>query len=161
MRFIVDTNAGKLAKWLRMLGYDAVFFNGTDDAEVISQAFKENRVLLTRDTHIMEWSVIRSGRVRTVLIRSDDPDIQVSQVIGELGITEFPEPFSICLVCNNPLMKISKIEIADNIPTYVWRTQEEFKLCPVCRRIYWRGTHWAIMKQRIEELRGGSTNGLP
>ncbi len=157
MRFIVDTNAGKLARRLRMLGYDAVFFNGRDDAEIVSQALKENRILLTRDTHLMEWGVIRDGRVRTLLIQSDIPDLQVSQVIRELDINEFPEPLTLCLECNYPLISANKTEIADIIPRYVMQTQEEFKSCPVCRRIYWRGTHWHIMKKKIEVLKHGSS----
>src|SRR5512137_533387 len=100
MKFIADTNVGKLAKWLRMLGFDTLFFTGKQDVEIISWALKDNRILLTRDTHLMEWGLIRDGRVQALLINSDDPDIQVSQVIRELDIREFPKPFSLCLVCN-------------------------------------------------------------
>jgi uncharacterized protein len=158
VKFIVDTNVGKLAKWLRMLGYDAVFFTGKDDAELVSRAFKEGRVLLTRDTHIMEWGVVRDGRVRTLLIKSDIPDRQVVQVLQELELRERPEPFSICLDCNSPMVKVEKQGAADMVPPYVFRTQDDFRSCPVCHRIYWRGTHWDIMKRRIENLKLDPSN---
>lgn len=152
MRFIVDTNAGKLAKWLRMLGYDAAFFNGKNDSEIIARALKEGRILLTRDTHLIEWGIVRNGQVQTLLVRSDIPDLQITQVIRELGIKEFPGLFSICLECNSRIINIEKTTVADIIPPYVLQTQEEFKLCPQCHRIYWRGTHWDIMQKRIEAL---------
>ena len=76
-KFIVDSNVGKLAKWLRMLGYDAAFFEGDDDAYMIDRALKESRVILTRDTQVMKRGVITSGRLKAILIDSDQPEPQV------------------------------------------------------------------------------------
>jgi hypothetical protein len=152
MRFIVDTNVGKLTKWLRILGYDTVFFKGKDDSEIISQALKEDRILLTRDTHLMEWGLIRDGRIRTLLVRSDNPDMQLVQVLEELGIKEFPGPFTVCLECNSSLVEIDRAAAVNSVPPYVFRTQRDFKVCPKCQRTYWRGTHWEIMKKRIGDL---------
>ena len=68
MKFIVDANVGKLVKWLRMMGYDTLFFRGDEDAEMVAQALIENRILLTRDTHLMEWGAICSGRIKALLL---------------------------------------------------------------------------------------------
>ena len=143
---------GKLAKWLRMLGYDAVFFEGEDDAYLIDRALKESRVILTRDTHIMKRGVITSGRLRAILIDSDHPEPQVLQVIEALHLDFQSRPFTICLECNSPLQERSKEEVKDRVPPYVYKTQTQYMECPVCRRIYWRGTHWQAMLRKLERL---------
>jgi len=143
---------GKLAKWLRMLGYDAVFFEGEDDAYLIDRALKESRVILTRDTHIMKRGVITSGRLRAILIDSDHPEPQVLQVIEALHLDFQSRPFTICLECNSPLQERSQEEVRDRVPPYVYKTQTQYMECPVCRRIYWRGTHWQAMLCKLERL---------
>lgn len=151
-RFIVDSNVGKLAKWLRMLGYDAVFFEGDDDAYMIDWALKENRVILTRDTQVMKRGVITSGRLRAIFIDSDEPEQQVIQVIETLHLDFQSRLFTICLECNNPLEERGKEEIKDRVPPYVFKTQPQYMECPVCHRIYWRGTHWQAMLHKLERL---------
>ena len=74
LKFIVDNNVGKLAKWLRMMGYDTVFFDGSDDAYLVAKALAEDRVILTRETQIMKRGVITSGRLKAILINSDEPE---------------------------------------------------------------------------------------
>jgi uncharacterized protein with PIN domain len=151
-KFIADSNVGKLARWLRMLGYDAVFFEGDDDAYMIDQALKENRVVLTRDTQIMKRGVIASGRLKAILIESDRPEEQIMQVIESLHLDYRSKPFTICLECNSPLEERSKEEIKDRVPPYVFKTQQQYMECPVCHRIYWRGTHWQAMLGKLERL---------
>lgn len=151
-KFIVDSNVGKLAKWLRMLGYDAVFFEGDDDAYMIDKALKENRVILTRDTQVMKRGVITSGRLKAILIDSDKVEPQVLQVIEALHLDFQSRPFTICLECNNPLEERSKEDIKDRVPPYVFKTQQQYMECPVCHRIYWRGTHWQAMLRKLERL---------
>ena len=151
-RFIVDSNVGKLAKWLRMLGYDAVFFEGEDDAYMIDRALKESRVILTRDTQIMKRGVITSGRLKAILVDSDQPELQVRQVIDTLRIDVQLRPFTICLECNNPLEERSQEEVRERVPPYVFQTQQQYMECPVCHRIYWRGTHWQAMLLKLERL---------
>ena len=151
-RFIVDSNVGKLAKWLRMLGYDAVFFEGDDDAYMIDRALKENRVILTRDTQVMKRGVITNGRLSAILIDSDEPERQALQVIETLHLDFRSRLFTICLECNNPLEERGKEEIKDRVPPYVFKTQPQYMECPVCHRIYWRGTHWQAMLRKLERL---------
>jgi len=152
LRFIVDSNVGKLAKWLRMLGYDAVFFDGEDDAYMIDRALKEGRVILPRDTQVMKRGVITSGRLKAILIESDQPEPQVRQVIDTLHIDSQSRLFTVCLECNNPLEERSKEEVEQRVPPYVFQTQQQYIECPVCHRIYWRGTHWQAMLQKLERL---------
>jgi len=151
-KFIVDSNVGKLAKWLRMLGYDAVFFEGDDDAYMIDRALKESRVILTRDTQIMKRGVVTSGRLRAILIDSDEPESQVLQVIEALHLDFQSRLFTICLECNHPLEERSKEEVKDRVPPYVFKTQQQYMECPACHRIYWRGTHWQAMLRKLERL---------
>jgi len=153
-KFIVDRNVGKLARWLRLMGYDARFFDGNDDSEMVAIAKAEGRVILSRDTRIMERRLITSGQIKAVLIDSDQPERQIHQVIDALGLDSRFRPFTICLECNQPLVERGKDEVAELVPPYVFKTQNYFRQCPSCQRIYWRGTHWQSMTKRLESLRG-------
>ena len=86
MKFIADSNVGKLAKWLRMMGYDARFFEGSNDSQMVAIALAENRVILTRDTQIMRRRLVTSGQLKAILIQSDYPEQQMRQVIDILEL---------------------------------------------------------------------------
>jgi uncharacterized protein with PIN domain len=151
-RFIADHNVGKLAKWLRMMGYDTAFFGGGDDAHMISRALAEGRIILTRDTHIMERGIITSGRLKAILIDSDSPEEQIKQVVEALHLDFQSRSFTLCLECNQPLMERSREEVKDRVPPYVFRTRQQYMECPNCHRIYWRGTHWQRMSRKLQKL---------
>ena len=151
-RFIADINVGKLARWLRMIGYDTLLFDHGDDKHLIHIAMTENRIILTRDTQMMKRRVIAIGELKALLITSDNPGKQIYQVINELGLNPNFNPFSLCLECNQPLVKISKEDAKDRIPPYVYRTQSQYVECPNCHRLYWQGTHWQEMVKKLEEL---------
>ena len=151
-RFIVDINVGKLAKWLRMIGYDTQLFDHWDDKRLIHIAMTENRIIITRDTRMMKRRVITIGELKALLISSDNPDKQIQQVIKELGLNPNFNPFSLCLECNQPLEKINKEEVQDKVPPYIYRTQSQYVECPKCHRIYWQGTHWQAMVRKLERL---------
>ena len=155
MRFIIDNNVGKLAKWLRMMGYDTLFFNGSDDAQMVVTALNEDRVILTRDTQIMVRGVVTSGRLKAILIESDKPDEQIQQVIETLNLDCQFKPFALCLECNASLEDRSVQEVKDRVPPYVYQTQSKYVECPACHRIYWRGTHWQAMTKKLEIFRKG------
>ena len=152
VKFIVDNNVAKLAKWLRMMGYDARIFNGEDDADMILMALREERLILTRDREIMKRRVVTTGRVRAILIDGDTPEPQMCQVIDELKLDCQYRPFTLCLECNEPLLERSKQQVAERVPPYVLRTQPQYRECPLCHRIYWRGTHWTAMTRRLEKF---------
>ncbi|MBE9482422.1 MAG: Mut7-C RNAse domain-containing protein [Chloroflexi bacterium] len=152
LKFIVDNNVGKLAKWLRIMGYDTLFFNGSDDSGMIAIALAEDRVILTRDTQIMERRVVTSGRLKAILIQSDKTERQMSQVIDSLNLDCQFKPFTICLECNQPLEERSKQQVRDLVPPYVFKTQSQYMECPACHRIYWRGTHWQAMTKKLGQF---------
>ncbi len=154
-KFIVDCNVGKLTKWLRLMGYDAQFFDGSDDSQLVAVAQAEGRVILSRDTRIMKRRVITSGQLKAILIQSDEPERQIRQVIDALGLDCQFKPFTLCLECNQPLVERSKGEVEDLVPPYVFRTQSQFRQCPNCRRIYWRGTHWRAMTKKLDSFTKG------
>ena len=151
-KFIVDCNVGKLTKWLRLMGYDAQFFNGSDDSQLVAVAQAEGRVILSRDTHIMKRRVITSGQLKAVIIQSDEPEKQIHQVIDTLHLDYQLKPFTLCLECNQALVERDKGEVEELVPPYVFKTQDQFMQCPNCQRIYWRGTHWQAMTQRLKKF---------
>ncbi len=152
MKFIVDHNVGKLAKWLRMMGYDSLFFDGSDDSLMVARAKAEGRVILTRDSEIMKRRLITSGRLKAVLIDSEEPERQMRQLMDTLELKRQFRPFTLCLECNQPLVERSREEVKDRVPPYVYKTQRQYMECPACHRIYWRGTHWEAMTRKLEKL---------
>ena len=152
VRFIVDHNVGKLAKWLRIMGYDALLFKGRDDGDMIKIALSENRILLTRDTQVMKRRVVTSGKLKAVLLEDDDPRMQLRKVVDSLNLDYMAKPFSICLECNRHLLKREKDEVRGLVPPYVFKTQKYYMECPSCHRIYWQGTHWAAMSKEMERF---------
>lgn len=151
-RFIVDANAGKLAKWLRMMGYDTLFFNGTDDGSMVKLALAQGRTVITRDTEFMKRRAVSSGRVSALLVSGDDPAAQMQSAIAKLGLDKDYRPFTRCLECNAELSRRDKNEVTGSVPERVYSLQEQYMQCPSCQRIYWRGTHWAAMNRKLDEL---------
>ena len=135
-----------------MMGYDALFFEGSSDSHMIAIAMAENRVVLTRDTQIMRRRIVTNGQLEAVLIQSDEPERQMRQVMGTLKLDCQFRPFSICLECNQPLVEKSKEEVKERVPPYVFKTQNQYMECLNCHRIYWRGTHWQAMTRKLEHL---------
>jgi uncharacterized protein with PIN domain len=152
IEFIVDNNVGKLAKWLRMMGYDALLFKEEDDGKMIKVALAQNRVILTKDTQIMRRRLVTSGRLKAILIEDDEPRAQLRQIAAVLDLDYQFRPFSICLECNQSLVERDKDEVRDLVPPHVFETQNLYMECPSCHRIYWRGTHWQAMSRDLEML---------
>ncbi len=151
---------GKLTKWLRMMGFDSRFFNGSDDSDMVRQALTEDRVILTRDTEIMLRRVVKNGRINAILISSEIPEEQIVQVIKAFNLTDSLRPFTRCLECNAELTGQTKEGVKDRVPPYVFGTQDQYMECPTCRRIYWRGTHWEAMIDRLQRILGNKTDYL-
>jgi len=154
-KFIVDSNVGKLAKWLRIMGYDALFFNNIDDDELIDIALGDERIVLTKDSQIGKRRVVTSGQLKIVLINDDDPGKQLRHVVKVLKLDCFLKQFTRCLECNEILLTRSKEEVKELVPPYVFRTQTQYMQCPSCLRVYWRGTHWQRMKNELEKIAEG------
>ncbi|MEE8318015.1 MAG: Mut7-C RNAse domain-containing protein [Dehalococcoidales bacterium] len=154
IKFTADHNVGKLARWLRMMGYDTIFFQGTDDSQMVVGALSEDRIVLTRYTQIIKRRVATSGRLKVILLQSDLPELQIRQVLSTLPIDAPPQPFSRCLECNQLLEEKSKNQVENRVPPYVFKTQRQYMECPACHRLYWRGTHWEAMIRKLNRLAG-------
>jgi uncharacterized protein with PIN domain len=147
MKFIVDGMLGRLAKWLRILGYDTAFSPNLDDDQLVRLARAEGRLLLTRDR-----SLARRRGLQCLLIESHHLEEQLDQILAELALTG-EHPFSRCPVCNTPLQKVEKPELEGRVPPHIFRTHKDFSLCPNCDKIYWPGTHWARMREKLARFR--------
>jgi uncharacterized protein with PIN domain len=150
-RFLADCNVGRLARWLRALGYDASYHTRIGDAELVREAAAESRVVLTRDRDLTKRKVIQSGVVRAILIRDDDVTKQLRQVFAELGL-ELKEALTRCIECNSELQPRVPSSVAERVPPYVRMTQSRYSECPECGRIYWAGTHWQRMREVLAGL---------
>lgn len=142
-RLLLDGMLGRLARWLRILGYDAAFEANADDWALVRRARAEDRRLLTRDRQLAD----RRG-VSTLLIRSESLEEQVREVVSAVGLAA-DGAFSRCPVCNRALVALNREEARDRVPAHVYRTQTVFQLCPTCDRVYWRGSHWRRMKEML------------
>ena len=152
--FIVDRNVGRLARWLRMMGYDAVLFGEEGDDKMIATALGQGRTILTRDTGIPRRRLATTGRLGVFLLDSDNPAEQIRRLVLGLGLDPLLAPFSRCLEDNRPLVERTRDEVASRVPPYVFKTQPEFRECPSCHRIYWRGTHWRAMTEELKRFAG-------
>ncbi len=150
MRFICDDNLGKLAKWLRTLGYDTLFFDPIEDGELVAKALKEDRVVLSRDTQLSRFK-FKLGE-NLIRIENDKPLEQLKQVLDHFALKSDRELlFSRCSVCNEPLKKVEKEKIKDRLYLFVYETQENFVHCPKCDRIYWSATHVENITKKLAE----------
>jgi uncharacterized protein with PIN domain len=148
-KLFADAMLGSLARWLRALDLDVAYDPSLDDPELVELAVAEGRTILTRDRRLTERRLARNH----ILIQSDDVAEQVRQVLETLGV--HPEPdrrLGRCLRCNQPLRDIDPEEARSRVPPWVARTQQEFRVCPECGRIYWPGTHASRMRERLEEM---------
>jgi uncharacterized protein with PIN domain len=151
LRFLADSNVGRLARWLRAYGYDAAYAPHVDDRRLIARALAEGRVLLTRDAGLMQRRVVTHGTVHAVLLASDRVGDQLRQVVAELGLAG-DRRLSRCLECNVELEPRPKAEVSERLPPHVRLTQTRFSECPLCARVYWPGTHWERMSERLAAL---------
>jgi uncharacterized protein with PIN domain len=152
MKFIVDSNVGRLARWLRIAGFDTVFINDLDDNRLVRLALSEGRVLLTKDTQIMKRRVAATGRLKVIMIEADEVKAQLRQVVKVLNLSDKIKAFTLCLECNQPLVTKAKEEVKDIVPPYVFQTQTQYMQCPACQRVYWRGTHWQRMSRELKRI---------
>jgi len=155
IKFIVDNNVGKLARWLRMIGYDTLLFKEKDDARMIKIALNDHRVILTRGTQFMRRRLVTNGKLKAILIMPDNPKVQLQEIVKALNLNYHFRPFSLCLECNHLLIPRGKEEVQNLVPSYVFKTQNQYMECPVCHRIYWQGTHWQAMAKELKNLAEG------
>jgi uncharacterized protein len=159
-RFIADAMLGRLARWLRILGYDTAYEKIISDNVLIERVLAENRWLLTRDGYLAQRKVLCG---RHTLIKSDSLDDQLRQLRDELSlrlhVLDLGEERQFrCADCNLLLHHISAEEASGLVPPFVARQYHEFLQCDSCRRIYWPGTHWEALTGRLALIRKGETS---
>jgi uncharacterized protein len=150
MKFIADCMLGKLAKELRILGYDTIYYRGEDAHQMIQLARQEGRLILTRNTKLIP----KRPDDRIIRVMEDNPFFQLRELIQKRYISLNEENlFSRCLLCNVLIDEIPKEEAAGKVPDFIFYQQKTFYRCPQCGRIYWQGTHQWNMQKRVAELR--------
>jgi len=151
MKFIADVMVGKLAKYLRMAGYDVAYINNIKDDKIIETARNEDRTILTRDRLMLERKDIKNHIIKSVFIKDDNLCMQLKQVRDELNINLRPL-LKRCIECNACLEEIHKEHVLGKVPPYVYGTQDYFLLCKSCGRLYWRGTHHKNINEFFSRL---------
>jgi uncharacterized protein with PIN domain len=146
LRFIADVHAGKLAKALRMLGFDTCYRNNIDDRNLAKIAEKENRVVLTRDIGLLKHAKVKWG----YWLRSQQTNQQLLEVNTRFDLTPFISPFTRCIECNGLIESIEKDEVIQQLPPRTAEYFNEFYRCSNCQRVYWKGSHYENMLKKID-----------
>ena len=147
-RFVVDVNVGRLARLLRLLGFDAAYIPDADDPTLARISREQQRILLTRDRGLLARREVTHG----VYIRSDQPVEQIVEVMRRLDLRRSIRPFTRCLRCSTPLEWVDKAEVLDELEPLTQRFYDDFRRCPSCRRIYWAGTHYERLSRLLDEI---------
>jgi uncharacterized protein with PIN domain len=146
LEFIADCMLGRLARWLRILGFDTLYYPAIDDAVLADIAEKENRTILTRDTRLTE----RKNVKRFLLIGHDDIQMQLKQVVSAYQLPIAPSIESMrCPACNGHLTTAEKSSVKGRVPLYIYRSRDRFKKCAGCGKIYWKGSHYEKIRAKI------------
>ncbi len=146
--FVVDVNLGKLARWLRLLGFDTTWRNDLDDREIVDISIEESRIILTRDRRLLFHRDILDG----YWIRSDQPDEQVVEILERLALWQQIHPFRRCTDCNGLIQVIAKEKIAHKLEPLTRKYYRDFFRCSRCGKIYWRGSHYDNLMKRLRAL---------
>ncbi len=135
---------GRLAKWMRLLGFDTTYFRNTNGKTIIYHSRKEGRTILSRS------KILSEKYDDLVLIESETLIDQLKQITN---IVKINLPFSRCPVCNTETEKVEKEEVKNVVPDYVFEIHNDFKKCPACGRVFWKGTHYKEIKKVINEIK--------
>lgn len=151
-RFVADVMLGRLAKWLRIAGFDVLYSNRYADDELVAISRQEGRILLSRDTRLL----VRKTVDRFIFLESERVMGQLAQVFQVTDAHQLPGFLTRCLSCNDLLQEVPRDQACSRVPAYVFKTQHHFKSCPRCGRIYWAGTHRQSVLRTLEGLGRGS-----
>jgi uncharacterized protein with PIN domain len=152
LRFFADAMLGRLARWLRVLGFDTAYQPHIDDAQLVQRAVEEGRVVLTRDRALREeWRVSD-----LYLVEAEGSFEQVREVVRAFSLADAVRLFSRCNRCNTGLTKIAREEVRARVPERVFARQHEFRRCPSCGRVYWDGSHTDRMRRAVERILEGA-----
>lgn len=150
LRFVADTHLGRLAAYLRMLGFDTLYRNDYRDEDLARLSAGEKRILLTRDRGLLKRSIV----IRGYCLRATDPRLQLVEVFQRFDLIGSIAPFRRCIHCNGVLQPTRKELVSDRLLPQTRRYFDEFYICPECNRIYWKGSHYRRMQRLIEIVTG-------
>lgn len=148
MKFIADVMLGKLARWLRLMGYDTAYDSSISDEDLMHKAHQEDRIILTMDHALAE----QSPQGLALLIKSQNLEDQLQQVVKHFKLDPYSNLFERCTICNTPVVEIAKSEIKEEISPYVYSSYNQFWRCPTCKRLYWEGSHLDQAKKFLEKI---------
>ncbi len=148
LKFILDVHLGRLAKYLRIIGFDTLYFNNYADEKIVEISKIEKRIILTRDIELLK----RKNVTHAYYIRSLNIYEQLKEVIRRFQLEKKIKAFSICPECNSKLKKISKNNVKGIVPPYIYKIHSDFKYCYVCSKAYWKGTHLDNIKQKLSGI---------
>lgn len=148
-RFALDGHLGRLARYLRLLGFDTAHQPEAGDEALATRAAADDRILLTRDLDLLRRRVVRRG----YRVRSTDPSEQVIEVVRQFGLAERLAPFTRCLACGERLVTAEPSEVAGQIPPGVIGRYPTYHRCPGCGRVYWPGSHHRRLSSLVDEVR--------
>jgi len=154
--FLLDNHLGQLATYLRMMGFDSLYRNDYQDEELAEVSCQEGRILLTRDRRLLMRKQIRLG----YCIHQTDPRQQAVEVLNRFKLPGQVKPFQRCLRCNSPLQVVNKQDILERLEPLTKIYYEEFRICPSCNQIYWKGSHYGHMLEMIETMAAQAEGGL-
>ena len=152
-RFVLDVHLGRLAAYLRMLGFDAVYHDRATDPELVRISSEQKRILLTRDRGLLKHSAVTHG----YWVRETDSRRQAAEVVMRFDLARAFRPFTRCMVCNELLVTASEDDVRSLVPPRITLWCDKFQQCVRCRRVYWQGVHYRRMQRWIEELAAGSS----
>ena len=147
-RFVLDVHLGALARYLRLLGFDVLYRNDFDDAELAAVAHRQGRILLTRDRRLLDRKLVTQG----LWIEETERRRQLFGVVERLGLRDRLRPFTRCLHCNAMLEPVAKDAVAHRLPPRIRREHDDFRICRTCDRVFWQGSHYRRMRRLIAEI---------
>jgi len=147
MKFAVDKMLGRLAKWLRILGYDTLFDPYVSSATIAKQAEEEHRIFITRDVKLTK----HSDPLNFFIVQSENYREQLREVVGHFKLDVSSHLFTRCTICNTEILPVEKEAVMDRIPEKSALNFDKFYQCPQCRRVYWEGTHTQNTEKRLRE----------
>ncbi|MFP3914254.1 MAG: Mut7-C RNAse domain-containing protein [Actinomycetota bacterium] len=147
--FVLDVHLGRLARYLRLLGFDVDYSPHRADPELVEVSRRDARILLTRDVELLKHGDLTHG----LFLRSSDADDQVREVVRRLHLSSSIRPFTRCLACNGLLAEVEKEEVASLLPEGVRREQDRIWRCGDCGKLYWRGSHMRRLEALVESAR--------
>lgn len=147
-RFVIDVNLGRLARYLRLLGFDTLYRNDYVDRDMVEISSEQGRILLTRDRNLLKHASITHG----CFVHNTEPLRQIEEVILRLDLVSSSTPFKRCVRCNGLIENVEKSVVEDRLPSLTKKYYEVFWQCSGCGQVYWKGAHYGRMMELVEGL---------